>query len=273
MNCLLPSWKRLMLLVSGGLALFLIGGGSSFPRTASVLKGVVTAVYDGDTLRIKLSSGSERKVRLIGIDTPEMDDEREDVRYRAFLAKRFAYFHLYRERISLELDWEREDEYGRILAYVWWNDRMFNEFILREGFAALFLKYPFRRDYRRRFIAARNLARLENAGFRMQAPYPETPLDQLENHLGELVSIRFLCHTRSKGRFVFLNTEEGRFSALVSVRRLADFPDLDALEGEIVRVSGFLEEYRGNPQIMLAFPRQLEMIPSAIPRKSGLDPG
>ncbi len=261
MNSVSPSWKRFRWLLSGGLVLFLAGGGSSFPRTDPVLKGVVTAVYDGDTLRVKLPSGGEQKVRLIGIDTPEMDDEREDVRYRAFLAKRFAYYHLFRERVSLELDWEREDEYGRILAYVWWGNRMFNEFILREGFAAVFLKYPFRKDYRRRFIAARNLARLENIGFRMQAPYPDLPPNELKNHLGELASIRFRCHTRSQGRFVFLSDVKGRFSALISLKRVMDFPDLETLEGRMVRVSGFLEEYQGNPQIMLAFPRQLEMVP------------
>lgn len=34
-------------------------------------KAMVTKVVDGDTVWVKLSNGSEEKVRLIGIDTPE----------------------------------------------------------------------------------------------------------------------------------------------------------------------------------------------------------
>jgi len=261
LNKLSEARKTIRWLAIGGIVLFLAGSGLASRQKKTFLQGVVTVVYDGDTVRVKLSSGIERKVRLLGIDTPEMGDEHEEVRYRAFLAKRFAFFHLFRKSVALERDWELEDEYGRILAYVWWDNKMFNEFILREGFAVPFLKYPFRQDYRRRFIAARNQAKRENAGYWMSTPYPEISLNQLQKYLGKLVSVRFSCRTRKRGRNLFLSDGGSRFSALVPLKIASDFHDLEASDGRVVRISGFLEEYRGKPQIMLAFPRQLEIVP------------
>jgi endonuclease YncB( thermonuclease family) len=72
------------------------GRGSSFPES-----GFVTAVYDGDTIKVRFKNKQERKVRLIGIDAPEIEASREEVKFRAQMAKRFAFFYLYRETINL----------------------------------------------------------------------------------------------------------------------------------------------------------------------------
>ena len=55
--------------------------------------GTVTAVYDGDTIRVKLDNGDSEIVRLIGVDAPELGDERDEVRFLAFMSKRFAFYH------------------------------------------------------------------------------------------------------------------------------------------------------------------------------------
>ena len=52
---------------------------------------MVIAVYDGDILKVRFDEGSEKRVRLIGIDVPETNDSREEVRYRAHMAKRFVF--------------------------------------------------------------------------------------------------------------------------------------------------------------------------------------
>ncbi|HDZ26029.1 MAG TPA: hypothetical protein ENH65_05905, partial [Candidatus Aminicenantes bacterium] len=65
--------------------------GSSFPES-----GLVTAVYDGDTIKVRFKNEKERKIRLIGIDTPEIGDSREEAKFRAHIARRFAFFYLYR---------------------------------------------------------------------------------------------------------------------------------------------------------------------------------
>jgi len=108
----------------------------------------VSRVIDGDTL--KLESGE--RVRLIGIDTPEMhesdklyrDSQRtgQDVRTIQALGRR-AYEVTKKlvegKRVSLEFDVEKYDKYGRLLAYVYLNkDGTFvNAEIIKQGYASL----------------------------------------------------------------------------------------------------------------------------------------
>ena len=80
--------------------------------------GVVTRVSDGDSLRIRFADGGERRLRLIGVNSPELDDPRESAAFWAFLAKRFVDFHLRGRSVRLEYDETPVDDYGRILAYV-----------------------------------------------------------------------------------------------------------------------------------------------------------
>ena len=82
------------------------------------------------------------------MDSPEIDDTREKVQFFAFMAKRFSFFHLYKKEVKLSYDWELEDKYGRLLAYVSTEKiGLFNDYLIREGYAFVFLKYPYRKDY------------------------------------------------------------------------------------------------------------------------------
>ena len=93
-------------------------------------QGTVVVVYDGDTIKVKFDNGIERRVRLIGIDTPEIGEEPLEAPLEALLAKRFTFYHLFRQRVKLTYEHELEDRYGRLLAYVWNEKGMFNQFIL-----------------------------------------------------------------------------------------------------------------------------------------------
>lgn len=89
---------------------------------------LVTKVIDGDTLRLE---GGER-VRLIGIDTPEMHDSqklhrdsrksKQDIEIIKTMGRRaYAFTRQLVEgkRIRLEFDAEKKDRYGRLLAYAY----------------------------------------------------------------------------------------------------------------------------------------------------------
>ncbi len=105
----------------------------------------VANVSDGDT--IKLTDG--RRVRLIGIDTPETHDNQKlskDVTRRKINRKKqlamgqeaatFVRSFLNDQDVRLEFDVEPKDRYGRTLAYVYLADGTFvNEKIIREGYA------------------------------------------------------------------------------------------------------------------------------------------
>lgn len=230
--------------------------------------GVVSAVYDGDTIKVRFKSGLQKKVRLIGIDAPEIDDEREDVQFLAYMAKRFAFFHLYQEEIKLSYDWQLEDEYGRLLAYVWTKEGLFNDFILREGFASAFLKFPFKKDYQKRFQESEELARENRRGFWRMGNFPQLHPQEARDYLGQLISVRFHCTSlETKRQFLFLNSSPETFSALIPEKSLSLFPDWKNYLHRNLIVTGFLEEYRSQPQIMVFLPSQVKIINNKKPAR------
>jgi micrococcal nuclease len=221
-------------------------------------RGLVTAVYDGDTIKVRFENGQERRVRLIGIDAPETGASREEEKFRAQMSKRFAFFYLYRKAVKLSYDWEIEDKYGRLLAYVWTEKQgLFNKFILSEGFAAVFLNFPF--EYREEFIEAEKEARKLEKGLWKKGRYPSISVSETRAYLGKLLSVKFKCsRVQAKGKFVFLYSGQ-KFSTLVPLENVSLFPELKSFKGKVLSVTGFLEEYKGKPQVVAFFPLQIKI--------------
>jgi micrococcal nuclease len=223
--------------------------------------GTVVRVADGDTVTIRFADGVERRVRLIGVDAPEMDDPREEVAWRAFLSRRFAFHHLYRRDVRLSYGFAVLDEYGRVLAYVWSPEgELFNESIIRLGFASAFLKYPFREDFQKRFRAAAAAARKENRGFWRTEDPEVIPVSEARAHLGEIVSVRFRCdRVLRKRSFIYLYAAGDGFEAVIPRDRVSLFPGADSWAGEELFLTGLIEEFSGRLQVMVWFPRQLRL--------------
>jgi micrococcal nuclease len=227
---------------------------------------MVVAVYDGDTIKVRFVDGIERKVRLIGIDCPEIDDPNRENFLKSHLAKRFVFHHLYRKPVKLAFESEREDKYGRLLAYVWIKDRLFNELILSEGFARVFLAFPY--EQKMRFIRAEKTAQEQGRGFWREKPYPLVPVKNIRNHIGTLIEVRFTCaRTRHRGQFHFLYPEKRSFAVLIPKEHSSGFPDLETYKGKSIEVFGFLEEYRGQPQIMVFDPLQIDIAGDRLDEK------
>ncbi len=105
----------------------------------------VKRVIDGDTIIV----GNE-KIRLLGINAPE--------RYQPCYeeSKRYLESLIKGRKIRLEFDKYLRDEYGRILAWVWVNDTLINEKMVRDGYAkAYIMGYE---KYSREIIEAENYA-------------------------------------------------------------------------------------------------------------------
>jgi len=230
------------------------------PQNPAADSGQVVGVSDGDTVRIRLNDGREEKVRLIGVNAPELDDPRGEVRFLAHMADRFTFFHLYGKDVRLAYDWEREDKFSRTLAYVWVKSgTLFNEFIIREGFAYAFLKYPFRKEFQERFKAAETEARAEGKGLWHRGDYPGIPAAKAADNLGKLLSVAFNCiEVRNRERFVLLLSGEGGFQAFIPRECLPLFPDIGSFKGRFITVTGFLEDFHGRPEMKIFSPFQLK---------------
>ena len=225
-------------------------------------QGLATTVYDGDTIKVKFKNGQSKKARLIGIDAPEMDAAGDEAKFLALMAKRFTFFYLYRKEIKFSYDWQLEDTYGRLLAYVWTDSEgLFNKFILEEGFASVFLRFPFRTDFRREFIEAEAKARSQGKGLWHEGPYPSIELNRWNEALGTIVTVLLTCaQMEPRGKFYFLYDSGGEFSVLIPQEYLSLFPDIKKYEGKTLSVTGFLEEFSGKPQIHVFLPSQIRMV-------------
>jgi micrococcal nuclease len=94
---------------------------------------VVARVVDGDTVVLR---GGER-VRYIGVDTPESVKPGTPVQCYAKAASHANERLVEGRRVRLRYDAEREDRYGRTLAYVYRaSDGLFvNAELVRRGYA------------------------------------------------------------------------------------------------------------------------------------------
>ena len=102
------------------------------PRPADGgLSGEVVRVADGDTIRVRLDSGPEERVRYIGVDTPE----RSGAECFAEQATAFNARLVAGREVRLVLDAEERDRYGRLLAYVYAGEVFVNAELVREGYA------------------------------------------------------------------------------------------------------------------------------------------
>ncbi|HYA48984.1 MAG TPA: thermonuclease family protein [Burkholderiales bacterium] len=229
-------------------------------RSSDEVSGTVTYVYDGDTIKVRLETGKERRVRLIGVDSPELDDPQEPSRLMAFLARRFADWNLSGKPVRLTRDKEEADAYGRLLAYVWTDSRtMFNETLVRQGFARAYLKYPFDETVKARLEEAEAEARAAGRGLWREKPWDIVGAGEAARRLGEVVTVRFLCvRMFERRRFMVLVPAEGDFEAVVPRDVLKSFPGSLDFERRTVEVTGLIEEFRGRPQVVIGLAAQVK---------------
>ena len=119
----------------------------------------VVRVIDGDTLHVGIPDDRSEvtKVRLLGIDTPEMGDAGKEPMYFAREATDFARRTALDRTVTLYLDEKAgtRDKYGRLLAYVGLPDGKFlNEELLSGGYAYADLRFRHSYYYKYRQLEA-----------------------------------------------------------------------------------------------------------------------
>ncbi|OAH53844.1 hypothetical protein AWH48_11265 [Domibacillus aminovorans] len=111
---------------------------SSLPD--GLIAATVIRVVDGDTIKVTMD-GKEETVRLILVDTPETKHPQKGVQPFGPEASAFTTEQLTGKEVKIEPGIEERDRYGRLLAYVYVGEKMFNKMLLEKGLARVAV-YP-----------------------------------------------------------------------------------------------------------------------------------
>ena len=87
-------------------------------------KATVKRLIDGDSIILDIDLGfymfmNETKIRLYGLDTPEMTSEDPLLRLQAVLATRYLFDNLQvGEKVTIKTVLDKREKYGRLLATI-----------------------------------------------------------------------------------------------------------------------------------------------------------
>lgn len=213
--------------------------------------------YDGDTLR--LADG--RRVRLLGIDTPEMN-------HRRGLPQPLARQALARTQsllprgglVRLTRDRQTRDRYGRELAHAFRPDgSSVEETLLREGLAVAFILPP-NVAMADCLLAAERDARGARRGLWTLPAYRPQPAASVPADGSYRLVRGQITSAQRRGDWVLLALDR-RVQLRIARADWSAFTPADHLawRGRTVIARGKIQPYNGRPQLRLRHPSQIEL--------------
>ncbi len=146
-------------------------------KTNDTLITVMT-VHDGDTVTV-IKNKKQEKIRLIGIDAPEMGQKPWGEKAKEYLESILSASDW---KVTLERDVEERDKYGRMLAYLRTADgSLVNVSMVKNGYAVLFT-FPPNVKYVTELREAQREARERKIGIWGENGLDETPGDYRKEH-------------------------------------------------------------------------------------------
>jgi endonuclease YncB( thermonuclease family) len=158
---------RISLLLGLLLVSILAPASRAYIRT---IEGFVTQVFDGDTLTLEKRDGTKLRVRLYGIDAPEIRHDRKSRQPFSEEARWALAEKVLRKSVILTV--LERDKDKRMVGIITLGKRSINEEMVREGWAWAYRK-DLRGPYVGEFIDAERVAREKKLGLWQQAnPQP-----------------------------------------------------------------------------------------------------
>lgn len=151
----------------------------NFIQTHEHFYGSVYRVVDGDTVYVVAPNGTEYKIRLLGVDTPETYQKNSaseyyvnyetpitDIEYLdlwGHIATNYTKIALENKSVIVVFDknGDKQDKYGRYLAYIFINDENFNENLIEYGYARVYVS-DF--ELKSKFLETEKTAKSEKIG-------------------------------------------------------------------------------------------------------------
>lgn len=215
-------------------------------------------VYDGDTLRV----GDGRRIRLLGIDTPELHhDGRPSDPFARKAQQALRRLAGPGKRIGLRYEEQRHDRHGRTLAHVFTEDgQNVQALLLAKGLAGT-LVIPPNAWQAWCYLALEKAARDARRGMWSHPRYQAKPVEDLApNTQGYHVVTGRVRRVSEGGGALWLDLGSG-VTVRIPAANLEQFDSLDvrALQGRHITVRGWVYTRSGQLRIAVRHPSALEL--------------
>lgn len=219
----------------------------------------VKKVYDGDT--ILLANG--KKVRLLGINTPEVEGRNKTAQAGGEQAKRWLQKKLQNKKVRLLKDVEKNDKYGRLLAHIFTEDKQhINLELVEKGLASVNI-HPPNLKYTDQLLKAELLAEQQRLGIWNYKEYQPKQANQIKQArfqgwqrvVGQIINIR---HSR---KYSYLNFSD-TFGLKIERRSSDLFPELESYVGKKLEARGWINKHKNRYSMFIRHPSQLKVINS-----------
>lgn len=199
---------------------------------------------DGDTLLLE----DGRKLRLIGINTPELAHDQASEQAGAGEALRFASHFLASRRLYIQQERDAHDRHGRLLAHVYREDGASLEYALLRAGLALFIAIPPNIARLDCLVSAESEARRAAEGLWGSGVYRALPATQLGAAAGGFQLLRGRVSEVVRSRDSWWIEMGGAVVLRIhrSDWRYFDWLTVVALKGREIEVRGWLVS-RGSP--------------------------
>jgi endonuclease YncB( thermonuclease family) len=216
----------------------------------------VKTVYDGDT--VMLEDG--RKIRLLGINTPEVRHKDKLADVGGDTAKIWLLNKLQHNRVRLEFDVEKTDKYNRTLAHLFSeNKEHINLSLVKAGLATTSI-YPPNLLYVNALVAAETKAEQAKLGIWQQPAYAAIPVGNLTDagHPGWTRLVGQVADIRYTYKSVYL-VFSSQFEARIERQWLPLFPEVKAYLGKTLEVRGWLNKNQQHFSLLIRHPAAIRL--------------
>jgi micrococcal nuclease len=105
-------------------------------------RAYVKAVYDGDSITCDIDLGCyvrlyDQKIRLLGINTPEIRGEQRE---QGLISRDRLREKILDKWVVIQTQKDKKGKYGRWLGTIWLEEENINEWLLTEGLAEVYGK-------------------------------------------------------------------------------------------------------------------------------------
>ena len=221
------------------------------PTVASYrYKHYVSKVYDGDTITLK----NGERVRLLGINTPEIESRYRHAEMGGELAKKWLQAKLGSGEVFLEFDTQRRDKYKRLLAHLFLeNGDHLNSMIIEAGLATLSIIPP-NLSYLDVMKKAESTAQNGGLGIWSMSDYQPILVDNLPQKLSGwkrfIATPKSMTQSRKYVRLIVNDNLDLR----IAKENLALFPDLKTYLGRRIEIRGWASKNKGHYSILVRHP-------------------